>query len=162
MKRILHFSQLSADERAWFLARVVTWCLVARCLVLAVGAGFDFPPPHEWRQTDTMGVAMRYFSRWFLEADRSWPWLPAALSTGHDLGIGPQEFPLLNLLGEPLFALGPLWGKVAACLGAGLLALGLELANLEREEAPWPRRRGDRPRSPRGFHFSMVLAEIHA
>ncbi len=97
----------------------MTWIIALLSLraVLALTRAF-LPPnnPHAHRQTDTLAVSMRYFSRWFLEDNLRQPLLPAVLNAGDAYGIMRMELPLLNLLGAPAFALGPDLGQIAACI----------------------------------------------
>jgi uncharacterized membrane protein YuzA (DUF378 family) len=81
--------------------------------------------PHVWRQSDTLGVASRYWLRWTQEPFDLKSLLPAVLQSGDGNGIMPMEFPLLNLVFAPAFALGPYWGKVVATLGFTLLIYAL-------------------------------------
>ena len=89
------------------------------------------PPlnPHLHRQIDTIGVSLRYYSRWFLEATPdSWPWLPAILNSGNQIGIMRMEFPLLNLWGAAVLSIFPGSG-IYAVQGAGVV-LNLVLLGL--------------------------------
>jgi hypothetical protein len=73
----------------------------------------DIVQPHVWRQVDTLGMSYRYFLRLTQEPLTATFFLPAALQSGDGNGIMPVEFPFLNFLFFPLWALGPYWGKVA-------------------------------------------------
>ena len=87
---------------------------------LVFKGGLPFVLPEVWRQYDTMGVSMRYASRWFLE---TFPehftfagkyLLPAVLNAKDQFGIVPMEFPLLNLLAAPFFFLDHALGRTLA------------------------------------------------
>lgn len=101
--------------------------LRARFAILAIAAFLPFGLPHMHRQSDTLGVSMRYWSRWTVEAASHHPLLPATLVSGDQEGILPTEFPLLNLVTAPCFALGTWTGRYAArlLLLAAVLALTL-------------------------------------
>ena len=61
-------------------------------------AFFPYSVPHVWRQTDTLGVGIRYAQRW-VEGSGGWDfWLPSVLNASTSLGIMPMEFPLYNFL----------------------------------------------------------------
>ncbi len=70
--------------------------------------------PHVWRQTDTLGVSLRYWLRFTQESNLGafHLILPAVLQAGDGNGITPMEFPFLNLIFSPLWILGALWGKI--------------------------------------------------
>lgn len=83
--------------------------------------------PHVWRQSDTLGVSLRY---WLRFTEEPWSWqtlLPAVLQSGEGNGIMGMEFPILNLLFSPSWALGPYWGKIICSLGIIFLTYGLSL-----------------------------------
>lgn len=90
------------------------------------------PPnnPHAHRQTDTLAVSLRYFSRWFIEDDAKMPLLPAVLNAGDTSGIMRMEFPFVNLLGAPGFFAGPHTGQAMACLIIFAFHALLLLANI--------------------------------
>jgi hypothetical protein len=96
-----------------------------RCLFAGFAVFLPLVHPHIWRQVDTLGVSLRYWLRWTVESPSPWPLLPAVLHSGDSSGIMAMEWPLLNILAAPLFALGPAWGTA---LARGLvLALNLLL-----------------------------------
>lgn len=68
--------------------------------------------PHVTRQVDTLSVTLRYWMRWSLESQPLYPLLPAYLGSGNGYSIQFMEFPLLNLILAPTFALGLEWGRV--------------------------------------------------
>ena len=113
------------------LMKVVLGLFGVRFLVLLIASPLPFDFPHIWRQVDTVGVAMRYFSRFALEtgveSGNSWLPLPAVLNSGDELGIMRMEFPLLNLMTAPFFAAGPALGKTFATIFVAALYFGLSL-----------------------------------
>lgn len=99
--------------------------------VLAVCAFLPPSLPGVWRQTDTLGVALRYWLRWTVEQGVLVPLFPAVLNSGDQSGIMPMEFPVLNLVSAPLFALGPFWGRVLSMLVVLLIVHGLIFLNFK-------------------------------
>jgi hypothetical protein len=96
-----------------------------RCFFACVALFLPLGHPHVWRQMDTLGVSLRYWLRWSVESPSPWPLLPAVLHSGDSSGIMAMEWPLLNIVAAPLFALGPAWGTA---LARGLvLALNIAL-----------------------------------
>jgi hypothetical protein len=89
-----------------------------RILFLMIRSFREPVHPHIWRQLDTLGVSMRYWLRFSTEnSDEGWKiLLPAVLQSGDGNGIMPMEFPVMNLVFSPLWALGPYWGKIAVYL----------------------------------------------
>ncbi len=103
--------------------------LIGLKVAVAILAAFSpFVHPHIIRQTDTMAVALRYWMRWTLETDLQYPLLPAVLTAGDSYGITPMEFPFLNLITAPFFALGADWGKTLSALFVIILYLSLTYA----------------------------------
>jgi hypothetical protein len=96
-----------------------------RCFFACVALFLPLGHPHVWRQIDTLGVSLRYWLRWTVEAPSPWPLLPAVLHSGDASGIMAMEWPLLNILAAPLFAFGPALGTTLA--RAFVLALNLSL-----------------------------------
>jgi hypothetical protein len=90
--------------------------MLFRYSVLAVSAFLPLSFPDVWRQVVTLGVSMRYWSRWTVEEATLHPLLPAVLDSGDTQGIMPMEFPILNLATAPFFALGPHLGRAFAIL----------------------------------------------
>lgn len=106
-------------------ARALKIAWWVRCFFAGVAVFLPLGHPHVWRQVDTLGVTLRYWLRWTVEAPSPWPLLPAVLHSGDSSGIMAMEWPLLNILAAPLFAFGPAWGTA---LARGLvLALNLLL-----------------------------------
>lgn len=95
--------------------------LVFRFLVLAVACFIPLTHPDIIRQADTLGVTLRYWNRWTLEPSSFFPLFPALLNSGDSSGLAPTEFPALNLLLAPAFALGPRYGAVLARFGLWLI-----------------------------------------
>lgn len=101
----------------WWL----TALLCGKVAVFLAALPLPFGGVHNWRQSDTLGVALRYWLKFSQE-----PWqpellLPAVLNRGDGNGIMAMEFPLIGLSLAPAFSLGPLWGTAAARLGLLLL-----------------------------------------
>jgi hypothetical protein len=111
------------------LERFLLGLLLVRFAVVVVRAPLFLNPPEVWRQVVTLGVAMRYWLRWTVEANVRMPLLPAVLDSGNTQGIMPQEFPLLNLLGAPAFYFGPAVGRALAMVVANAFVLFLVLWN---------------------------------
>lgn len=114
----------SAKSLRRFLLLLLGW----RLSLGLISVAFPLGGPHQWRQSDTMGVAMRFWSRWAIEADSSYPLLAAVIQSGDSRGITAAELPLLPMLAAPSFALGPDQGRrgaqaVLLCLVVGLIAL---------------------------------------
>jgi hypothetical protein len=107
------------------LKKAIVALVLFRISILAVAAFLPLSVPGVWRQTDTMGVALRYWLRWTVEVNSPMPLLPAVLNSGNTSGIMPMEFPLLNLFFAPAFALGPYLGRVLSMLGLLVLVHGL-------------------------------------
>jgi len=84
--------------------KIYYWIYI-RTLLLGLACLTPFAHPHIIRQTDTLGVALRYWMRWIVEDEHQYPLLPAVLNSGDNYGISTMEFPLFNLLGAPFFAL---------------------------------------------------------
>ncbi len=95
--------------------RLLFWLLALRFLVMAVHTTLPFALPEIWRQTITMGVALRYWNRWTVEPPAN-HWLPAVLESGDTSGVMGMEFPLLNVVTAPAFAWGVSRGRVVARL----------------------------------------------
>lgn len=109
--------------KKWSFPSVIWILLACRLLEGFLQAWFPYPVPHIWRQTDTLGVGIRYAQRW-LEGVTGWEfWLPAVLNTGASTGIMPMEFPLYNFL----LGAGYLINWNHGALYASLLAYGWAL-----------------------------------
>jgi hypothetical protein len=107
------------------------WLLLGfRLIEGLVQAFFPYQSPHLWRQTDTLGVGIRYAQRW-LEGVVGWEfWLPAVLNSSSDTGIMPMEFPFYNFLLAAGYLMSWEHGALYASLltyGWGLLLWGLIL-----------------------------------
>jgi hypothetical protein len=111
------------------LRRWVTVIVGLRFGVYLVRAFLPLGLPEIWRQTDTLGVALRYWSRWTLEPGAHHLWLPAVLNSGDTEGIMGMEFPILNLMTAPFFALGVENGRIAAHVFLILVLLALVFLN---------------------------------
>jgi hypothetical protein len=100
--------------------RWVKWLLALKFAFAVIVTFGEFSHPHIIRQLDTMGVALRYWSRWTLEGATTWPLLPAVLTAGDTSGITPMEFPIMNLIYAPIEC-----ARVAAWLTHVLFASAL-------------------------------------
>jgi hypothetical protein len=87
--------------------------------------------PHAIRQTDTLSVAIRYWSRWFYEFHDPHPLIPALLNSGTSQGYMPSEFPIQTLLSAPFFYFGPYYGKVLSCLFVWSIVTFLIIINVK-------------------------------
>src|SRR4051812_35303279 len=96
--------------------KLILTLLALRFGALLFGAFLPLGFPDVWRQITTLGISMRYWSRWNLEPGAEHLLLPAVLDSGDGQGFMPMEFPILNLLTAPFFAMGPYWGRVGAIL----------------------------------------------
>ena len=119
-KNILHWIYLS---------------LGLKYFILVIRSFLPFVLPEVWRQYDTMGISLRYWSRWSLE---SFPQnfgflekyiLPAILNSGDFFGIVPMEFPILNILTAPFFVFGHEIGRSLASSFLYLLTFALTIIN---------------------------------
>lgn len=103
--------------------------LSLRIVAGAIHSFFPVTSPHIWRQTHTLSVAMRYWSRWFIEQDGLPWWFPAVLESRDTVGIMPMEFPFLGMVTAGSFFFGPFWGKTVIHLLHLSLMTGLIYAN---------------------------------
>lgn len=85
---------------------VLLGLILLKSLVVLVSAALPLSGTHTFRQTDTLGVTLRYWLRWTQEAELHWPLFPAVLNPGDQYGITPTEFPIINIFFAPLFSLG--------------------------------------------------------
>lgn len=86
-----------------------------------------FSLPHVFRQTDTMSVSLRYYSRWFLESEQHLLWAPAVLTSGDKYGLVGMEFPFLNIFTAWPFVFDIYWARGFAFAMYLLVASGLTL-----------------------------------
>jgi hypothetical protein len=107
--------------------RLLQVFVVLKLALLTLACFTPFTHPHIVRQTDTMSVALRYYLRFFVEEDGHHHFLPALLSAGDQYGLAPMEFPVLNLLFSPVFALPMPYALYCAQLALTALCLGLVL-----------------------------------
>ncbi|NBW82954.1 hypothetical protein EBR21_14480, partial [bacterium] len=114
---------------SWFSAekirKIVFVLFFLRMLTAVVKAFLPFDLPHIWRQVDTLGVSLRYWLRWSAEPDLRYPLLPAVLNSMDGYAIMPMEFPFVNLICAPFFALGPHAGRIAAMVFLFAMHFGL-------------------------------------
>jgi hypothetical protein len=104
--------------------------LMIRALAAGINCFLPFDLPHIIRQTDTISVAMRYWSRWVYEPYTDNIFYPAVLNSGQSYGFMPMEFPILNMVTAPFFFFGPYIGKILACLFICFLVLFFTYINL--------------------------------
>jgi hypothetical protein len=134
----------TSESRA--LKRVILGLVTFRWCVLFLRAFLPLTLPEIWRQIDTLGVSLRYWTRWNVDHDFSL--LPAVLNSGDSRGIMPMEFPLLNIIAAPAFSLGPWLGVAAAqCILFSLLLIlvvvnarvwrGVQIYAIDAENAMW-------------------------
>lgn len=102
-----------------------------RAFAACINSFLPFDLPHIIRQTDTMAVAMRYWSRWVYEPYTENLLYPAVLNSGQSYGFMPTEFPILTMVTAPFFLFGPYLGKIFACLFMCFLVLYLTYINLK-------------------------------
>lgn len=96
-------------HKSYIFPTILVGCLltIVRIITGFFSALAPFEHPHIWRQIDTLGVTFRYWNRWSVEASSQLPWfIPTVLNSGDRLGSMPMEFPILNILIAPSFALG--------------------------------------------------------
>ncbi|MDD0852552.1 hypothetical protein HBN50_05550 [Halobacteriovorax sp. GB3] len=85
--------------------------------------------PHIHRQTDTLGVTLRYWQKFNFEVFHWTNLLPSVLNAGKHGDIMPMEFPLINLILSPFFAL-PFDNKLAIVMMVYLvITTGLFIIN---------------------------------
>jgi len=104
------------------------WAL--KVVVGVLHLGVPLSKFHLWRQAVTLGVGSRYWQRWFVGPTDPHSLIPAVLESGDAFGYMAMEFPILNMVVAPGFALGPRLGIVVAKLVLLLLMVGLSLWNL--------------------------------
>lgn len=79
------------------LNRLLLVCCGLRVLTALLQIFLPLDQPHIWRQSDTIGVALRWVRRVTVEAPSDSPiWLPAVLNSADVNGIMPMEFPFFN------------------------------------------------------------------
>ncbi|MES2200708.1 MAG: hypothetical protein V4498_00490 [candidate division FCPU426 bacterium] len=124
-------AELRADNfKISWLERAAFVAVALRLAVLSLRSFLPLGLPELWRQHDTLGIAMRYWMRWTVEAPSSLPaWVPALLESGEGHGANVTEFPLLTLLSAPWFYFGPALGRKLACLAVVWLGFGLCFLN---------------------------------
>jgi len=96
------------------LTKVIFYAFWIRALTAVLRPFLPFDMPHVWRQVDTIAISIRYWMRWTVENELRHPLVPAVLNSMDGYGLMPMEFPVVNLLGAPFFALGPGLGQSAA------------------------------------------------
>ncbi|MDA8793269.1 hypothetical protein N9N67_08485 [Bacteriovoracaceae bacterium] len=98
------------------LSSYINYIVLLKYIPLCVFFSLPFTHPHIHRQSDTMGVTIRYFFKIFSPTEGSQffhhKFLPAILQSGDLQGIMPMEFPLLNLILSPFFIIfdNHFWG----------------------------------------------------
>ena len=112
--------------------------LTFKYVSLMFRGALPFTLPEVHRQYDTIGVSMRYASRWFLE---TFPdhytftqkyLLPAVLNTKDHFGVVTMEFPLLNLLAAPFFFFEHESGRVFGYMWVMTVVFSLTIFNAYR------------------------------
>ena len=103
--------------------------IILKAVIWIIGAFGFFTHPHIIRQSDTLGVAYKYFLTWFKSPYLDCEWyrffLPAVLTSGDNFGISPMEFPILNLLFSLFGFFGSYYSFVISNIFFILLALAL-------------------------------------
>lgn len=100
--------------------------ITARAVFLVLGCFLPLTHPGIWRQSDTLGVTLRYWLRFSHEPRPAYFqefFFPAVLQSGDRMGIQAMEFPILNFLFAPFFFFGPFWGQVFCISGITLLSV---------------------------------------
>ena len=114
------------------LVKVLFLFLFIRFISACIYCFMPINAPQNWRQTDTIGVALSYWIRWQTDSNFTVPWyLPSVLNSGDTNGIMPMEFPLLNIMSAPFFYFGPYWGRALSGLFVCLIVLSLIIINLK-------------------------------
>ena len=111
------------------LPRPLHYLFIFKIGALIAACFAPFVHPHIIRQSDTMGVAYRYWMRWTMEQDLHYPLLPAVLNAGDTYGISPMEVPFLNIFAAPFFAFGISSGRILSSLAVLVLFLALTYIN---------------------------------
>ena len=111
--------------------RILIILFLIRALAAFIYCFLPFDMPHVVRQTDTLAVSIRYWSRWAYEPNLGNQFIPAVLNSGASYGYMPSEFPFMTIITAPFFYFGPYWGKVLACLFIWLIVFTLTLINLK-------------------------------
>ncbi len=111
--------------------KILIILFLLRSLAAFINCFLPFDMPHVIRQTDTLAVAIRYWSRWAYEPSVGHDFIPAILNSGTSYGFMPTEFPFMTLMTAPFFYFGSYWGKVFACLFIWIIVFSLTLINLK-------------------------------
>jgi hypothetical protein len=113
VKRLTHIRFL---ENLNSFQKILFSFLMLRAFSAIINCFLPFDLPHIIRQTDSIAVSMRYWSRWLYEDHLQYPLYPAVLNSGQSYGFMPMEFPLLAIVTAPFHFFGPYFGKVFCCL----------------------------------------------
>ncbi|MCX6119349.1 MAG: hypothetical protein NT027_17560 [Proteobacteria bacterium] len=142
----LNLKNLSPE---FVVKRFITLVIVLRIVCGLIHCFFPITMPHQWRQVDTMSVALRYFLRWSGESEFQVPWwATAVLNSQGTSGVMPMEFPFLNWVGAVGFWLADTdldRGRIYA----SLLVFLINLILLRLAFREWRRCLG-------GFHKSYI------
>jgi len=97
-----------------FISKTILFFLFLKIFIAIIYCFLPLDFPHLHRQTDTLGVSLRYFLRWMYENPTltGTQFFPAILNSGDFNGIMAMEFPIINILTAPFFYFGPYWGRV--------------------------------------------------
>jgi hypothetical protein len=111
--------------RTSFLKKFLLFSFSLRFITHLFAAFFPIFLPEVWRQSDTLGVSLRYFLKFTQESGPlALKFLPAVLQSGDGSGVMPMEFPFLNLLFSPFWFLGPEVGRAVIYFFLTLLIYG--------------------------------------
>lgn len=112
------------------LIKILFLLLLIRFISACIYCFMPINAPHNWRQTDTIGVTLSYWIRWNTSSTTPW-YIPSVLNSGDTNGVMPMEFPILNIINAPFFYFGPYWGKVLSGLFVSFVVLCLIFVNLK-------------------------------
>ncbi len=119
-------------QKNFYFRKILFLLLIFRFICAIIYCFMPINAPQNWRQTDTLGVSLSYWMKWTHLQEYTTPWfLPSVLNSGNTDGVMPMEFPLLNFLSAPFFALGAYPGKVMASIFVCCIVFGLVFANLK-------------------------------
>lgn len=96
---------MSCTKSFLFLKKIKIFLIlliILKAIIWIIGAFGFFNLPEIIRQSDTLGVSIKYYITWFQLSNTDISWyklfLPSVLTSGDNFGISPMEFPILNLL----------------------------------------------------------------
>lgn len=85
--------------------RIIYIFLSIKFVIVSIASFVMLPTPHIHRQMDTLGVSLRYYQKFFIEEFQLIKLLPSVLQASDGSGIAAMEFPFINILLSPFFAL---------------------------------------------------------